>query len=227
MKFVYVFVTVGVVMTAFWGCNSGQPRVWRVAYDTSRVEFVDNSSCYIGNRVPQARTAQANYRRNANWVIWDGVTDANGAQQYLDLGNPTFRLGDSPRVVVEDVIEGTADNRTFVAERQIASFGPRERQRNAIETRIGRIQVTWDSYNAAATGTIKISSQYRCVDNGPMPTDQCPRGGGGDPVGNEAANCEVDVPFVARRIDVTQSTTYSNIGCDGASCGGTTLTPNP
>jgi hypothetical protein len=216
-------VTVALLVT---GCNTGQPRIWRVAYDTSRVDFVDNSSCYIGNRVPQARTAQSNYRRDANWVIWDGVADQGGQlKQYLDIGTPNFKLGDSPRVVVEDVIEGDAALRTFTAERQIASFGPRERMRNAIETRVGRITVQWDNYNPAATGLITIRSEYRCVDNGQMMQDQCPRGGGGDPVGNEAANCEVQVGFVARRIDVTQGTNYSNNGCDGAGCGGAAPTP--
>jgi hypothetical protein len=208
------------------GCNTGQPRIWRVAYDTSRIDFVDNSSCYIGNRVPQARTAQTNYRRDANWVIWDGVSDPASGQlkQYLDIGSPAtfgmpgFKLGDSPRVIVEDVIEGDAALRTFTAERQVASFGPRERNRNAIETRVGRVTVQWDNYNPAAIGTITIRSEYRCVDNGQMMEDQCPRGGGGDPVGNEAANCEVQVGFVARRIEANQNTNYSNTGCDGTGC---------
>ncbi|MDX2013908.1 MAG: hypothetical protein SFW67_27170 [Myxococcaceae bacterium] len=203
------------------GCNTGQPRIWRVAYDTSRVDFVDNSSCYIGNRVPQARTAQSNYRRDANWVIWDGVADQGGQlKQYLDIGTPKFKLGDSPEVVVEDVIEGDAALRSFTAERQVARFGPMERGRNAIETLVGRITVLWDNYNPAATGLITINSEYKCVDNGQMQSDQCPRGGGGDPVGREAANCSVQVSFVARRIDVTQATNYSNNGCDGAGCSG-------
>ncbi len=204
------------------GCNTGQPRIWRVAYNTSGVEFVENSSCYIGNRVPQSRTAQTNYRRDANWVIWDGVSDqASGSlRQYLDIGNPTFKLGDSPQVKVEDVIEGDSQTRTFAAERQKASLGPLERNRNAVETRSGRVQVVWENYNPAATGSMTIRSEYRCVDNGQMMQDQCPRGGGGDPVGNEAANCEVNVTFVARRIDVNQNTNYGNVGCDGPACGG-------
>lgn len=213
------------------GCNTGQPRIWRVAYDTSRFVFVDNAQCYVSKRVPQARTAQSNYRRDANWVIWDGVSDANGRpKQYLDIGTPTFKLGDAPRVTVEDAIEGDAEQRSFVAERQVASLGPAacnasnfescgQTVRNAIETRIGQVTVSWDAYNPASTGVIRINSTYRCVDNGAMLQDQCPQIIRMEQPATDAAECQVEVPFVARRIDVNQNTNYSNTGCDGPACG--------
>ncbi|MCA2980759.1 MAG: hypothetical protein INH41_13755 [Myxococcaceae bacterium] len=190
------------------GCNTGQPRIWRVAYDTSRFVFVENSACYIGNRVPQARTQQTGYRRDANWVLWDGVTDAQGQlKQYLDIGNPTFKLGESPSVAVEDVIEGDSGKREFLATRQTQSFGPVPRR--SIETRAGTVTVTWENYNPAAIGTLKVRSQYNCVDSGGgMPQDLCPRPN--ETPANDAANCEVSVDFVARRIDVTQGTEYGN-----------------
>jgi hypothetical protein len=213
------------------GCNTGQPRIWRVAYDTSRFVFVDNAQCYVSKRIPTARTAQSNYRRDANWVAWDGVSDANGrAKQYLDIGNPQFKLGDAPRVIVEDAIEGDAEQRSFVAERQVASLGPAacnasnfescgQTVRTAIETRVGQVTVTWDSYNPAATGAIRINSTYRCGDNGAMLQDQCPQIIRNEQPATDAAECQVEVPFVARRIDVQQTTTYSNTGCDGPACG--------
>ena len=216
------------------GCNTGQPRIWRVAYDTSRFVFVDNAQCYVSKRIPQARTAQSNYRRDANWVIWDGVSDANGRpKQYLDIGNPEFKLGDAPRVIVEDAIEGDAETRTFVAERQVASLGPISCQgcgtlacrescgatpRNAIETRIGQITVTWDTYNPAATGVIRVTSTYRCANNGAMMQDLCPDIIRQEQPATDAAECQVEVPFVARRIDANQNTNYSNTGCDGPAC---------
>lgn len=213
------------------GCNTGQPRIWRVAYDTSRFIFVDNAQCYVSKRVPQARTAQSNYRRDANWVIWDGVSDANGRpKQYVDIGNPAFKLGDAPRVIVEDAIEGDAEQRSFVAERQVASLGPAacgggnaescgQTVRNAIETRIGQVTVSWDSYNPASTGIIRVNSTYRCVDNGAMLQDQCPQIQRQEQPAADAAECQVEVPFVARRIDVQQNTNYANTGCDGPACG--------
>jgi len=212
------------------GCNTGQPRIWRVAYDTSRFVFVDSAQCYVSKRVPQARTAQSNYRRDANWVAWDGVSDANGRpKQYLDIGNPQFKLGDAPRVIVEDAIEGDAEQRSFVAERQVASLGPQacgggnlescgQTVRNAIETRIGQVTVTWDSFNPASTGFVRINSTYRSVDNGAMLQDQCPQITRMEQPATDAAECQVEVPFVARRIDVQQNTNYSNTGCDGPAC---------
>jgi hypothetical protein len=215
------------------GCNSGQPRIWRVAYDTSGFVFVEQPQCYISKRLPQAGTAQTNYRRDANWVVWDGVTDASGRpKQYLDIGNPSFKLGDAPRVVVEDAIEGDAAERDFRASRETRNFGPAacnatnlascgQTVRNAIETRTGEVTVTWESYNPASTGLIKVKSTYRCADNNTgMLQDLCPNvARPGETPANDAAECEVQVPFVARRIDVQQNTNYSNSGCDGPACG--------
>lgn len=235
MNSVKLLGAVAAALVVTTGCNTGQPRIWRVAYDTSRFVFVDNAQCYVSKRVPQARTAQSNYRRDANWVIWDGVSDANGRpKQYLDIGNPDFKLGDAPRVIVEDAIEGDAEQRSFVAERQVASLGPISCQgcatlacrescgqtaRTAIETRIGQITVAWDSYNPAATGVIRVNSTYRCVDNGAMLQDQCPQIQRQEQPATDAAECQVEVPFVARRIDAAQNTNYSNTGCDGPACG--------
>lgn len=202
-----------VAALAVSGCNQGQPRIWRVTYDTSPFVFVSDSNCYISKRLPTTQTQQRNYRRDSNWVIWDGVVDMTGSQkQFLDIGSPEFRLGESPRVKVEDVIEGDAATRQFSATRETLKQGPEERGRTAVERRTGEVIVAWDNYNAGATGNLTIKSTYVCQDRGSMMSERCPTAG--ETPADDAANCQVSVPFVARRIDVNQNTNYGNTGID-------------
>ncbi len=195
-------------------CNPGQPRIWRVAFDASAIESLSVPTCYIGQRIPTFRTQQQNYRRDADWIIWDGVD----GKQFLDLGNPTFKLGDSPVLNVEDVVEGDGSTRTFTAQRIRIQAGPTQRAKIAQETRTSTVVVTWDDYNPAARGTVRLRSEYACQDVGVNLDQQCPRPERMEQPAVDGVSCEVTLPFVARRIDVNQNTNYGNTGRTSGVC---------
>lgn len=182
-------------LLALVGCNTGQPRIYRVAVDQTPVRTIAVPSCFRNNNLPAGRgnITEQNYRVEDEWVIWNGVEQT----EYLDLGTQVFNLGDSPTIRVSDLIEGT--DKTFSAlrneQKPISDFYTEARQT--------QISVKFNDYSFAPTGTIALNSQYACIKG----RNDCPVG---DLSPADAASCSSQINFVARRIDAQQGTSYNN-----------------
>ena len=180
-------------LIAMSACNTGQPRIYRVAIDESPVRQPLPPDCYRGNIVPAAADQRQNFRHDADWVIWDG---ADGKQQYLDTGAISYALGDAPKVDVADAIEGA--DKTFIGIRtRITPLG-----NDRTDTRRTQVTVTFNDFSASPTGTVALQGQYLCQGNA------CPNNNM-DP---ETRSCQATLNFVARRIDVQNLTVYGNTG---------------
>jgi hypothetical protein len=184
------------------GCNAGQPRLWRVAIDMSPVKFLADPTCYKGSTVPPGLTlsSETNYREQADWVMWDGP---NG-DQYLDIGHKSFNLGNAPTINVVDLIEGTASQRIFSAQKTVVTKYPGV---DANESRQTQVVVTFSDYGATPTGTIALTAQYNCLNAGA----NCPNPN----LQSDSVSCRTQVTFEGRQISASATTVYGNTGSSG------------
>jgi len=180
---------------SLFGCNQGQPRIYRVAIDQTPVLTIAVPSCFRNNNLPAGRgnVTEQNYRTEGDWVIWNGTETT----EYLDLGTQTFNLGDAPTIRVTEVIEGT--DKTFSAlrneQKPIAD--------QYTEARQTQISVKFNDYSFSPVGTVALNAQYACIKG----RADCPVG---DASPQDAASCSSSLNFVARKIDVQQMTAYTN-----------------
>ena len=190
------FLVGALALVTLTGCNTGQPRIWRIAIDVTPVRTIADPSCFRGNILPAGRgqLSEVNYREESEWVLWDGVD-----KQYLDIGSRTFKLGDAPEIKVADLIEG--GDKVFSAQRNVVTPFPGV---EATESRQTQIVVTWNDYGSSPAGTIQLTAQYACVAG----RQQCPTP---NPT-LDSVSCRSQLNFVGRRIDVSQITAYPNKG---------------
>lgn len=175
------------------GCNSGQPRLWKVSIGQPGPL---PASCYIDNMPPQQTVSVTGLTSVAHWVLWDGSLDTmNNQKQLLDIGATSLAAGQAPPITIAGAIEGDAATRLFVASRTENRITPNVLQ----EAEQATIKIQWESYNAGANGTMNIDGQYQCSGNCPMR--------------RRFASCNVTLNFTARRIDTTQNSEYSTVGC--------------
>ena len=202
MRSVKLAIVSAMSLFALAGCNAGQPRIYRVAIDNSAVVGLNNPSCFVNNILPStggALVQEQNYREQQEWVIWDG----DAQKEYLDIGEKKFRLGDSPTIRVDELIEGT--NKSFSALRNTQN----QHGGDFNEVRGEQIAIKFNDYSFSPTGTIGLSAQYACVRG----RTECPKAEDvqspvtGD---SDAASCSVSLGFVARKIDADQLTAYGN-----------------
>ena len=195
MRSIKLVVFSALALLSLVGCNSGQPRLFRMAIDETPIHTIANPSCFRGNILPSGRgqLTEVNYRKEDEWVIWDGVE-----KQYLDMGNQKWELGDAPKIVVTDLIEGLGD-KIFSAQRTEVTPFPGIL---ATESRQTQVVVTWNDYSTAPSGTIALNSQYACVAG----QEQCPNP---NPT-PDSVSCQAQLNFFGRRIDVSQTTQYNN-----------------
>lgn len=177
------------------GCNMGQPRLYRVAIDESPLKTIKTPTCYRNSNLPGGPSDVDTYRAEKEWVIWNGVS----GKEYLDLGTLSYKLGDSPTITVLGLIEGDGAERSFAAVRTEA----RPAGDLYTEQRQMQIAVKFDDYSASPVGTVSLQSTYACSNN----RASCPTGDQAPP---DAASCNAVLNFVARRIDVTNGTSYNN-----------------
>ena len=181
---------------ALTACNTGQPRIYRVAVDPSPVLNLP-PTCYSNNEIPggTVRDSVTNWRSEFEWVIWDGVD----GKQYLDLGEgETFPLGDAAPISVYGIIEGQ-DN-TFVGT-ETTSRLPDNNNYSYVRTKT--ITVTFEDQGTSPKGTVDLVSNYTCTNCAQGETEQ---------KGNK--NCSTRLNFAGRRIDASPTTGYSS-GCCG------------
>lgn len=202
MRSMKLVVLSALSLFALAGCNSGQPRIYRVAIDRSAIVGLNNPSCFVNNILPSnggSLVQEQNYRTEQEWVIWGGVDQ----KEYLDIGEYKERLGNSPQITVNELIEGT--NKSFSALRNTQD----QHGGQYNEVRGEQISIKFDDYSFSPTGTIGLSAQYACVNQ----QSNCPRAENvqspvtGD---SDAASCSATLPFVARKIDADQITAYGN-----------------
>lgn len=187
-----LFVIAAVVLSSFVGCGpAGQPRIFRVAIDTTPVKTLNKPECFKGN-MPNLNqiTQEQNFRKEATWVVWEAAEK----KQYLDMGSATrFTLADAPTINVDNLIEG-ADN-VFSATRQQQDRGA------IIELSTTNIVTTFADLGATPTGTVQLNAQYQCQSaTSPCPAEPSKRG------------CSAQLSFWARRIEVSQNTNYAPEG---------------
>ena len=184
-------------MVVLVGCNSGQPRIYRVAVDVSPAKTVQNPSCYKANAVPGGTVSETNLRVEQQWVIWDGVE----GKQYLDMGRQQFKLGDSPTINFAELIEGQTGVFTGQRVENDQVTIPNVVSYNQVRQTI--ITVNFNDLGASPTGTINLQSSYAC-----QPQGSCPM----DTTVADPRSCTVPLNFVARRIDVSRIAAYQEEG---------------
>lgn len=185
------FMLAAVVAAGAIGCNSGQPRIYRIAIDPSPLTSLP-PSCYQGNAVSTLRTIGTNLRSEVQWVVWDGTE----GKQYLDLGAFAVKLGDADTVTVGSMIEG--QDRVFSG--QLVEQKLPDPNSQYTYTKTLSLVVTWDDMGAAPRGTIDASSMYTCT--------SCNNN-------DNKVNCAAKFNFVGRRIDTAQNSEYSPYGAAG------------
>ncbi len=167
------------------GCNTGQPRTYRIAIDASPLGSLP-PSCYRNNTVSTLRTIGTNLRAETQWVVWDGVEN----KQYLDIGNFSVTMGDAERVDVGDMIEG--QDRVFSG--QLVEQKLPDPNSQYTYTKTLSLTISFEDMSATAKGTIDANSQYTCT--------SC--------VNNDnKVNCAVKLNFVGRRVDTQYIQPYS------------------
>ena len=171
-------------------CQNGQPRVYRVAVDITSIKTLQDPQCFKANMPPTSLTVQEqNYRSETTWVVWDGA----GSKQFMDMGLSKFTLGDSPQVVVDDLIEGA--DRSFTATRV------RTLRTNITELEKTIVIANWNDLGATPVGTIVIDASYQCADG----LTKCPN----EP---NKRSCKQTLNFWARKIEVSETSEISSAG---------------
>lgn len=191
------------------GCGFGQPRIYKVAIDTTALASAP-ASCYRGNN-PPAVAVTTNQLAESQWVFWDGESGQNGAT-YLDVGTVAFPLGSAAPIAIGGIIRGEPNAKEFTTSRSIAcqnalvSAGSTSGSLTCSTQADGTVtQVTqnavvkFDTLGATATGTITLTSNYVC---------------NGSACGNTPlyTNCSLTLNFVGRKIEVQQTSNYAPVG---------------
>ncbi|MBI3182024.1 MAG: hypothetical protein HYZ28_07750 [Myxococcales bacterium] len=167
------------------GCNTGQPRTYRIAIDPSPLASLP-PSCYRNNTVSTLRVIGTNLRSETQWVVWDGVEN----KMYLDTGGLSVTMGDAETVKVGSMIEG--QDRVFsgqYVEQKLPDPGSQYTYTKTLS-----LIVTFDDMGPAPKGTIDASSQYTCT--------QCNNN-------DNKVNCAAKLNFVGRRVDTQYISGYS------------------
>lgn len=198
-----------VSLCALVGCGpQGQPKVYRIAVNTTPLTSKFVASCYKDGNIPNGeQIEETNYRDEQQWVIWDGVAANPGEpiRQYLDIGAATFKLGSSPDIAVSDVIEGgdpdpgAGVKATFLGSRTRTNAYPGIP--NTIESRKGTVVIKFTELGPTAVGSIALKSEYSCVGNCPMPNPT-----------PDAVTCDTTLTFTGRRIEAAQEINYGTKG---------------
>jgi len=190
-------------VVAMSGCNSGMPRLWRIAIDSTPLSNITDSGCYVDKQLPTNRQLvnEVNFRDESEWVIWDGDTGTDGkTKQYLDIGTKQIRLAEAPVIDVSALIEGNATDKEFTGQRNEVRQSLTAR---ANESRQTQITIKWNDYGMSPTGTVRLDARFACAAG----ADPCPARPPAD-----GANCAAQLNFVGRRIDTTATTIYGNTG---------------
>ncbi len=168
---------------------------WLVTIDRTSLNRPLPGSCYVGGVAPTA------VAQGPSVVTFEAVTYEGGAPFLaIDPAVAPFTLGDAPLVKMEAAIEGSFQGADwqFLSESQVASLGPRNGMRSALETRTTGATYRVRRSGDRLTGTLELRSAYRCVDRGTTSVERCPSPG--EVVASDSASCIVQLPLTAQRL---------------------------
>jgi len=168
---------------------------WVLTFDLAPIQRLQLASCYVGGVLPAPPPTPTVTTLRMQTVLFEGATSTMLFETFI--APQTLRIGESPVYVWPPAISGGAragSTTTFTSTEQVRRLGPSPR--TAIELRQFATTFSFVRNGAQATGTITVSSQYSCVDNGAMPAAQCPRTA---PFAMDAASCSVTMPFTAQQ----------------------------
>ncbi len=179
------FAIAAAMVAGLVGCNTGQPRIYRIAIDNSPLTSLP-PSCYQNNTVSTLRSIGTNLRSETQWTVWDGVEN----KQYLDVGSLSIKLGQADSVTVGSMIEG-ADK---VFSGQLVEQKLPDPNSQYTYTKTLSLIVSFDDMGAAPKGTIEVSSQYTCT--------SCNNN-------DNKVNCAAQLAFTGRRVDASNTAIYN------------------
>ena len=184
MKILRPLVPVLAALPLLGGCGGSQARVYRIAVDPAPLLNLP-TTCYRNNATQYDKVTWTNYKLQYDLAIWDGVD----GKSILDMGNPTFQLGQAVPVVVKAPIEGSANvyTATLKEETLPAANDPFTDVTTTVVT------VAFTELGAAARGTLSLRSEYSCTN--------CSNNN------NQVAKCEVTLPFTGRQLAYTNQST--------------------
>jgi hypothetical protein len=206
------------VSFALAACNSGQPRIYRVAMDMTAVSPVEDANCYKGAVAPMNPPTSTNLRSEEQWVIWDSSDTTGAPIQLLDCGVQSFTLGNSPAISFSSDIQ-TSQLGTFVGDYETRSVSDNG---NITEVRDTSITVKFSDEGASPTGQMTLTAQYACnsANGATCPEEQNVQ----DP-----RSCTVNLNFSARRLDTARISDDQETGTSAAPnslSSGSTSIPN-
>ena len=148
------------------GCNSGMPRLWRIAIDSTPLSNIADSGCYVDKQRRRHRQhdhehRRDNFRARVEWVMWDGDTGTDGEiKQYLDIGSKSIGSAEAPAITVTALIEGNATDKQFTGQRnEVRQSLPGARQREPSHADHHHV----DDYGLSPTGTVRLDARYVCA----------------------------------------------------------------
>lgn len=161
-------------------CNGGQPRVYKIAIDTSPLKNLP-ATCYSAGNAPSNTPTESGLVETQDWELFDGAQ-----KQYLSLGTRTIGMGEAPSVQIGpgstfDTIEGGP--KTFTGEYKTVS-NPGGGTNEVTQDKV--VTVTFDDTPGnTASGTIDVKSTVTCTQTPCSPS------------------CEVTMTFNGRKIEGT------------------------
>lgn len=211
MRSISLVVVGALSLFALSGCNSGQPRMYRVAIDNTNERNVGTPTCYIGNQVPSTPpNAYSNYYTEGQWTIWGGTKTS----EYLDLAHANWKLADSHQIDTYGIIEG--ENKKFSGNRTWFEFQQGINMQGNQDVMYTyaystTVTVTFNDYSFSPEGTIDLAATYQCQRG----FTDCPGQGVNAATPPPATSCAAQLSFVGRLIDADNITAYNNDPASG------------
>lgn len=179
-----------VLAVGLLGCNSGQPRAYRIAVNRAGLQNLA-SSCYVDNKPDENKVMTTNLMSEQQWVVWDGPD----GKQYLDVGAYAEVLGHAGVVsLAGDVIEGT--EKVFAGTRVVQTVFTNPFNNNK-ETRTDThlITVTFEDMGFSPKGSIDLTLNHACVGCSTV-----------------QPSCTARLTFTGRRVDASNMAVQVNEG---------------
>jgi hypothetical protein len=175
---------------ALVACNSGQPRLYKIAVDTSQLGNLP-ATCYLDNAQPTVRETASNLMREMEWALWDGVDGI----RFLDLGSADWQLGHAETIGnVGELIQSNADDNKLFTGTYSRTQLPTQANPSYTNTQTQSVTVRFEELGATASGTIRLRSQYTC--------SNCQNND------FKVADCAAELKFTGRRIDADSQSFY-------------------
>lgn len=191
---------------ALCACNPGQPRVYRIALDTTPAGNIVDGNCFKNGMLATPNESTSNLFTEEQWVIWDGVLSDGTPVQYLDFGTQAYKLGHSPAISFNELIRSYSgvNPGVFVGQRLISNVTP-SGGGSYVQTATTIITATFSDLGVSPSGTLQLDSRYACTALG---GGTCPN----ETFVTDPKSCATSLPFSARKIEVSRIAGYTEEG---------------